>query len=194
MVTKTNAAPHAAAATELRRCIGSTRFGIEAHEAPIADFPKQHSRKDGLGLMCAVHWKAYVKGLSADRKARAASGMSTPTSAVDAAIAGDATKAATKRERRRTPMASKPEPARVRKARATLTATERLGGPAYTQAIGTDEVQAALETVNGRGTSGPDDAQLLVAGVLYDAETLEEEVGTTLGESLEGGTEEADAA
>jgi hypothetical protein len=138
--------------------------------------------------MCAVHWKAYVKGLSADRKAKAgAASVSTPTA-----------KATTKRERRRTPMANKPEPKaespRVRKARATLAATETLGGTAHTAAIGSDDVQAALETVNGRGTSEPDDGQPLVAGVLYDAETLGEAVETPLGEGIDGGTEEADAA
>lgn len=26
--------------TTLRRCAGSTRFGIEAHEAPISEFPR----------------------------------------------------------------------------------------------------------------------------------------------------------
>ncbi len=56
-------------ATELRRCTGSARFGIEAHEAPVSDFPKQPSRKDGLGTMCTVHWRAYVKGLREARKA-----------------------------------------------------------------------------------------------------------------------------
>lgn len=54
---------------ELRRCTGSARFGIEAHEAPTAEFPKQPSRKDGLGTMCAEHWRAYVKGLREARKA-----------------------------------------------------------------------------------------------------------------------------
>ncbi|HSW43490.1 MAG TPA: hypothetical protein VLM76_13360 [Patescibacteria group bacterium] len=58
--------------TGLRSCTGSARFDIEPHEAPVSDFPAQPSRKDGLGTMCAAHWKAYVKGLAADRKARAA--------------------------------------------------------------------------------------------------------------------------
>jgi hypothetical protein len=40
---------------ELRQCIGSTRFGIEAHEAPVEDFPVQSSQKGGLGRMCKVH-------------------------------------------------------------------------------------------------------------------------------------------
>ena len=55
--------------TELRRCKGSARFGIEPHEAPVSDFPKQPSRKDGLGTMCTEHWRAYVKSLREARKA-----------------------------------------------------------------------------------------------------------------------------
>ena len=31
--------------TTLRKCIGSTRFGIEAHDAAIEDFPAQPSQK-----------------------------------------------------------------------------------------------------------------------------------------------------
>ena len=44
--------------TTMRRCIGSTRFGIEAHDAPSTDFPAQPSQKDGLGRMCHTHWRA----------------------------------------------------------------------------------------------------------------------------------------
>ena len=54
---------------DLRKCIGSTRFGIEAHEAPVADFPVQPSQKDGLGRMCKPHWNQYTTAL---RKAAAA--------------------------------------------------------------------------------------------------------------------------
>jgi hypothetical protein len=36
--------------TVMRCCAGSKTFGIEPHEAPIADFPVQPSRKDGLGV------------------------------------------------------------------------------------------------------------------------------------------------
>jgi hypothetical protein len=46
-----------------RRCIGSARFGIEAHEAPITEFPAQPSQKDGLGRMCKTHWNAYTDAL-----------------------------------------------------------------------------------------------------------------------------------
>ena len=70
--------------------------------------------------------------------------------------------------------ASKPESPRVRKARETLAATETLGGSAYTEAIASDEVQAALETVSGHGTGEPDDGAILVAGVRHDTQTLEE--------------------
>src|SRR5687768_806369 len=113
------------ATTKTRRCIGSSRFGIDPHEAPVKAFPRQPSQPDGLGRMCAEHWKAYVKALNADRKARAERGE--PTAMPQA-------EAATKRERRRTPMAStpapKPESPRVRKARQTLAATEKMGGSA----------------------------------------------------------------
>lgn len=53
-----------------RRCVGSERFGIEPHEAPLDDFPKQPSQKDGLGRMCKPHWKAYTAGLRKDARAR----------------------------------------------------------------------------------------------------------------------------
>jgi hypothetical protein len=56
----------------LRRCIGSKRFGIEPHEAPVEDFPRQPSQKDGLGRMCKTHWNAYTAGPARDAKARRA--------------------------------------------------------------------------------------------------------------------------
>jgi hypothetical protein len=62
----------ATAPAGMRRCIGSERFGIEAHDAPIGDFPAQPSQKDGLGRMCRTHWNHYTAGLARDRKARLA--------------------------------------------------------------------------------------------------------------------------
>ena len=56
----------------LRNCLGSARFGIEAHDAPPEDFPVQPSQKDGLGRMCKPHWNAYTAGLARDAKARRA--------------------------------------------------------------------------------------------------------------------------
>ena len=65
---------------DTRRCIGSARYGIEPHDAPVDDFPKQASQKDGLGRMCRTHWRAYTKGLARDAKARkAAAAPAAPT-------------------------------------------------------------------------------------------------------------------
>lgn len=47
----------------LRRCIGSTTFGIEAHEVPVSAFPVQPSRRDGLGALCREHWTVYTRAL-----------------------------------------------------------------------------------------------------------------------------------
>ena len=66
--------------TELRRCTGSARFRTQPHEAPVSEFSKQPSRKDGLGTMCTEHWRAYVKGL---REARVAAKVA------DGAAGGD---------------------------------------------------------------------------------------------------------
>jgi hypothetical protein len=58
--------------TTLRRCVGSERFGIEPHEAPADDLPKQPSQKDGLGRMCIEHWRMYTAGLRKDALAKKA--------------------------------------------------------------------------------------------------------------------------
>ncbi len=54
---------------DLRRCIGSTRFGIEPHDAPVETFPSQPSQKDGLGRMCKEHWNRYTAGIAREAKA-----------------------------------------------------------------------------------------------------------------------------
>jgi hypothetical protein len=68
----------------LRRCIGSKRFGIEPHDAPVDDFPKQPSQKDGLGRMCKTHWNQYTAGLARDAKARKAAEASAAPEPDDA--------------------------------------------------------------------------------------------------------------
>lgn len=71
---------------EMRRCAGSVKFGIEPHEAPVEDFPKQASQKDGLGRMCRVHWNEYTTALrkaALERKAAEGEG-------VTAKVAGEA--------------------------------------------------------------------------------------------------------
>ena len=57
---------------DMRKCIGSAKFGIEAHEAPVIDFPAQPSQKDGLGRMCKPHWKQYTAALRKAALARKA--------------------------------------------------------------------------------------------------------------------------
>jgi hypothetical protein len=60
------------AMADMRRCIGSERFGIEAHEAPVTEFPAQPSQKDGLGRMCKPHWNEYTSALRKAASARKA--------------------------------------------------------------------------------------------------------------------------
>lgn len=68
---------------DMRRCLGSATFAIEAHEAPVEDFPVQPSQPDGLGRMCKEHWTEYTRALSKARRARqtAASPSPKPVSA-----------------------------------------------------------------------------------------------------------------
>ena len=170
---------------KMRRCIGSAKFGIEAHEAPTGSFPAQPSQKDGLGRMCKPHWNRYTSALRKaalarraaegearrelrlDQEARATKGsvIDRLTRAANAAggtvtitPVGACSKTVGKRtcvagaeghagphDWPKTATAPKPESPRARKAKAVLAATETLGGKTYTDAIGSDEVQAALE-------------------------------------------------
>ena len=57
---------------DMRKCIGSAKFGIEAHSAPVGDFPAQPSQKDGLGRMCKTHWNQYTSALRKAALARKA--------------------------------------------------------------------------------------------------------------------------
>ena len=91
---------------DLRRCIGSTRFGIDAHEAPLSDFPVQPSQKDGLGRMCKTHWNAYTTAL---RKAAAAA--QAEVGATDSAPAPE-------------PIATKPSRAKGKAPQADVDGTE----------------------------------------------------------------------
>ena len=59
---------------DMRKCIGSAKFGIEAHEAPVDDFPAQPSQKDGLGRMCKTHWSQYTSALRRAALARKGAG------------------------------------------------------------------------------------------------------------------------
>ena len=87
--------------TDMRKCIGSAKFGIEAHEAPATDFPVQPSQKDGLGRMCKTHWNAYTNALRKASLARKAA----EAEAADPAVA-------------------EAEPAKRRRGRKAVVATE----------------------------------------------------------------------
>lgn len=63
----------------LRHCVGSQRYGIEPHEAPINEFPLQPSQPDGIGRMCHEHWNQYTSGLARDRKAASGATTDGPT-------------------------------------------------------------------------------------------------------------------
>ncbi len=94
---------------DLRKCIGSARFGIAPHEAPVEDFPSQPSQKDGLGRMCKTHWNQYTAGLARDAKARrAAEGEAPGEESVPAANTTEGEEAS----------AATPEPSTKRRRRA----------------------------------------------------------------------------
>ena len=63
---------------DTRKCIGSAKFGIEAHEAPTDDFPVQPSQKGGLGRMCKPHWNQYTSALRKAALARKAADGAVP--------------------------------------------------------------------------------------------------------------------
>ena len=126
--------------TDMRKCIGSAKFGIEAHEAPPADFPAQPSQKDGLGRMCKPHWTEYTRALrmaaNAGKTATARKEAAEPTVqsqaaakvAKRAARVADAEAIAVLREQLRAAAkaAKKPEPIRTRPARGRKTEGEQI--------------------------------------------------------------------
>ncbi len=107
---------------DMRTCIGSAKFGIEAHEAPITDFPAQPSQKDGLGRMCKTHWSQYTSAL---RKAALARKAAEGDGATEAAAAEMASAPAGPRRGRTTKQTKppKPEPIRTRTPRRTRVLT-----------------------------------------------------------------------
>ena len=151
--------------TQLRRCVGSMTFGIAPHEAPIADFPVQPSRKDGLGVMCKPHWSAYTRALRQAAKARQAAQAEGEAiaNAVDAAIAREA-----KRVRKPRAVDTK-----VAAAEALIAEVDALPGPEAAKRNGDADVQAALETVAAAKGGARE---------------------TSIRETIDSGTDEADAA
>ncbi len=141
--------------TETRRCTGSQRFGFEPHEAPISTFPKQPSRKDGLGVMCSEHWKMYVKGL---RDARMAAAGTEPKAAAARITTKPVALAKFKPVAKKAKPKAKAKPsassAKVAKAEALIAEVDALPAAKGVRRVGDDDVQAALETTAGaRGAS-----------------------------------------
>ena len=110
---------------DTRRCIGSAKFGIEAHDAPPGDFPSQPSQKDGLGRMCKPHWREYTNALRKAALARKAAdadpavGKLASARQRGAAIARDAKPAirpVPKRATKQAPARTRPAPAARRTA------------------------------------------------------------------------------
>ena len=113
---------------DMRKCIGSAKFGIKAHEAPVGDFPTQPSQKDGLGRMCKPHWGEYTNALrkaALARKAAPASVAGVDRAKADKA-AGKAATAALRGQARGAKLAKKPEPIRTRPARGRKTEGEQI--------------------------------------------------------------------
>jgi hypothetical protein len=103
---------------DLRRCIGSARFGIEAHDALCEDFPAQPSQRDGLGRMCKPHWRGYTNALRKAALARKAADADPVVVRARAAVAEREAEPGRAAPRpRRTAKAPKPEPIRTRPAR-----------------------------------------------------------------------------
>ncbi len=114
---------------DMRKCIGSAKFGIEAHEAPADEFPAQPSQKDGLGRMCKPHWNQYTSALRKAALARKAAegGVATggaPTESEPAAVAAPKTVGGRGAKETR---AAKPEPIRTRVPRGRKQATPEAG-------------------------------------------------------------------
>jgi hypothetical protein len=114
---------------DMRKCIGSAKFGIEAHETPVGDFPAQPSQKDGLGRMCKPHWKQYTAALreaALDRKA-ADSGAATEVATTESGPGAVASPKAVGGKAAKKPRAAKPEPIRARVPRGRQEAAPEAG-------------------------------------------------------------------
>ena len=132
-----------------RRCTGSKTFGIPEHQAPVADFPVQPSRKDGLGTMCKPHWTEYTGALRKAAIARKALdekiGETSTERAKRERVGGTAGTAPAPRQR-----ATKPAPdvdPDLLAAKALVDEVDRLPAPEAARRSQDDDVQAALEKV-----------------------------------------------
>jgi hypothetical protein len=134
---------------DLRECIGSARFGIEAHEAPGGDFPVQPSQKDGLGRMCKVHWNEYTTALRKAAMARRAvdGGAATEVAPTESEPAAVPARKGVGGRKAKEVGAAKPEPIRTRPARGRKTEgdpiVEAVDAAVVTEAANVEEASIA---------------------------------------------------
>lgn len=168
--------------TPLRRCVGSAKYGIEPHEAPLADFPLQPSQKDGIGRMCKPHWTEYTRGLRRDQLARKGTAIPVAEVEANATLAPEAMARIRGGRKPKAEPAHEPDPALVA-ARDLIASIDRMPAAESKVAMGTDEAQAALALLahaNG-GASG-------IRRSVPDVEPVE----TPLGDAIDAGAELAE--
>ena len=140
---------------DLRRCIGSAKFAIEAHDAPPEDFPVQPSQKDGLGRMCKPHWNEYTTAL---RKAALARKGEAPTPAIGRADRQAEAARVSNQQRRAAAQAAGKVPAAdgsvPRETPAVATRRARLGAKLAEVGVASDEGQQILEAAGAREARG----------------------------------------
>ena len=112
--------------TDLRKCIGSAKFGIEPHGAPPEDFPAQPSQKDGLGRMCKPRWREYTAALRKAALARKAAEGGAATEVAPTESEPVAAKDPAAKKPVTAKSVKKPEPIRTRPARGRKTAGEQI--------------------------------------------------------------------
>jgi hypothetical protein len=134
---------------DLRKCIGSTKLGIEAHDAPPEEFPAQPSQRDGLGRMCKPHWNQYTTALRKAALARKAAdgGVATEVAPTESEPAAVAARKGVGGRRTKEAGAAKPEPIRTRPARGRKTEGEQIieavDGAIARRAAASEEVSIA---------------------------------------------------
>jgi hypothetical protein len=197
----------------MRRCIGSKTFGIEAHDAPLTDFPVQPSQKDGIGRMCKPHWTQYTGALRKASLARKAEQTEATEPAKPAAEAKPArertTSQAAAREQANLDDALAPALAgkgrRTRKAVAAALAptpdaelAPEPEAPAQRTGVGSRafyaKVNSMLQDAPAEVPAEVQDAPAEVAASESTPELVGPGAETALGETIDAGTEEADAA
>ena len=135
---------------DMRKCIGSAKFGIEAHEAPVTDFPVQPSQKDGLGRMCKEHWIEYTRALRRNALARKEP-VVAPASVAKAAHVSNQQRRAAAQAAGKVPAADGSVPGETP---AAATRRRKLGAKLAEVGVASDEGQRILEAAGKEAARG----------------------------------------